>query len=65
MSGKADLFFYGWASYNDIFEGTSTHVTKFCWQAQVKGSDPEAPSGGIEWNFGPFGPYNWIDSPHT
>jgi hypothetical protein len=37
--GKRSLFVWGWAKYNDIFEGTPEHVTKFCFQILIVG-DP-------------------------
>jgi hypothetical protein len=29
------LYFYGWATYNDIFEGTGLHRTEFCYQVSM------------------------------
>ncbi|HEY6333351.1 MAG TPA: hypothetical protein VI756_28765, partial [Blastocatellia bacterium] len=30
---EVHLYFYGWAEYNDIFDKTPRHITRFCYEA--------------------------------
>lgn len=39
INGTKKLYFWGWASYNDVFPNTSTHVTRFAVQV-LAGGDP-------------------------
>lgn len=39
IRGNTHLFTWGWAEYNDIFEGTSRHRTEFCYQVNFE-KDP-------------------------
>lgn len=39
------LYFYGWARYNDVFEGTPRHVTKFCLEVLPAIPNNVQPSG--------------------
>jgi hypothetical protein len=41
--GSWHLYFYGWAKYRDIFEGTPEHVTKFCYELTSISGDPWMP----------------------
>ncbi len=41
--GSWHLYFYGWAKYRDIFEGTPEHVTKFCYELTSVAGDPWMP----------------------
>ncbi len=34
--GKLKLYFYGWATYYDVFENTPLHRTEFCFEASPK-----------------------------
>jgi hypothetical protein len=36
---KGHIYIFGWASYNDVFPGTSRHVTKICLELSI-GADP-------------------------
>jgi hypothetical protein len=38
--GHIRLYFWGWVTYRDIFEGTPAHITKFCWETILSGDDP-------------------------
>jgi len=35
--GQGHLYFWGWASYRDVFEGTPVHHTEFCYEVLVLG----------------------------
>jgi hypothetical protein len=59
--GGTFLFFYGWITYRDIFDGTPVHRTTFCQQAEIRGTDPMGPAGRLEWAFRAYGPHNSID----
>lgn len=40
--GSHYLYFYGWAGYRDVFEGTADHVTTFCFEIiihQIAGNE--------------------------
>lgn len=56
--GQTRLYFYGWVSYEDVFDGTPRHRTRFCWQAIPTGTDPSAPAGQMTWAMRSFGHYN-------
>jgi hypothetical protein len=34
-AGQARLFFYGWVTYKDVFEGTNPHRTDFCNEIRI------------------------------
>jgi hypothetical protein len=36
IAGRGKLLFWGWTSYNDVFEGTKRHQTRFSTEIQVK-----------------------------
>lgn len=55
---QSRLYFYGWVSYEDIFDGTPRHRTRFCWQAVPTGADPSAQMGEMVWAMRTYGPYN-------
>lgn len=38
------LYFYGWVRYNDIFDKTPRHITRFCYEV-VAGGVTRLPSG--------------------
>jgi hypothetical protein len=38
---KLRLYFYGWSTYNDVFEGTPTHRTEFCHEVRILEIQPE------------------------
>jgi hypothetical protein len=40
--GKAHLYTWGWAEYDDVFERTQRHRTEFCYKWSV-GGDPRYP----------------------
>lgn len=41
QNGRKVLYFWGWIRYNDVFEGTSQHITRFSWTLSPIG-DPRA-----------------------
>jgi hypothetical protein len=47
--GRKFIFLWGWAKYNDVFPGTTEHVTHFCWSITAIGDpliyDPLANQG--------------------
>jgi hypothetical protein len=44
LSRRTRLYFWGWAKYHDIFEGTPEHITKFCMELVGFHGDPLSPS---------------------
>ena len=56
---RTHLFFYGWITYQDTFK--NDHLTRFCQEAEIMGSDPRAAAGQMEWAFRSFGPFNCMD----
>jgi hypothetical protein len=44
LSGRTRLYFWGWARYHDIFEGTPEHITEFCLELVGVDGDPFSPS---------------------
>jgi hypothetical protein len=40
------IYLYGWAEYNDIFDGTPRHRTEYCVEVLIS-SDPKAADGGV------------------
>ncbi len=34
MNGGMHVYFYGWARYKDVFNGTPEHLTKFCYEME-------------------------------
>lgn len=45
------LYIYGWATYNDIFDDTPQHITKFCFEVRDLGGDFTTTNG--KWNLWP------------
>jgi len=42
QQGKKHFYMWGWAKYNDLFEGTPDRVTKFCYHVQFRGDPARA-----------------------
>jgi hypothetical protein len=40
--GKLRLYFYGWCTYNDVFDGTPVHRTEFCHEVRILEIHPES-----------------------
>ena len=51
---RVSLYFWGRATYEDIFEGTEPHFVEFCYRLDVKGTAPSA----ITLTFSHYGPHN-------
>jgi hypothetical protein len=43
IAGTQHLYVWGWAEYDDVFEGTPRHRTEFCHKWSV-GGDPRNPT---------------------
>jgi hypothetical protein len=43
-SKQMSLVFWGWARYNDVFQGTPTHISRYCFQVIGFRGDPLAPN---------------------
>ncbi len=48
-------YIWGWAEYNDFFEGTPKHRIEFCYELLL---GPTSPNGQIIFQMNPFGPHN-------
>jgi hypothetical protein len=57
-TGKARLYVWGWADYNDIFYNTPRHRTEICAEAVV--NDPDAQDGAM--TFIPCKRHNGVDN---
>jgi hypothetical protein len=56
--GNAFLYIWGWADYNDVFEGTTRRRTEFCFGVEVRG---DVRSEKCQFAFPRYGPYNGTD----
>jgi hypothetical protein len=65
--GHIRLFFYGWVTYRDIFEGTPQHITKFCNELYRVDGDPygTVPPQILTWHFRPYTRNNCVDEDCT
>lgn len=57
---KSFLFFWGWVTYHDIFSGTPTRLTEFCFQLNVE-SVLGNPDKTIGWRVIPCQEHNCFD----
>lgn len=48
---KKYLYLWGWVKYNDVFPGTSQHITRFFWQIRCAGDPYTVKPGGPDLNF--------------
>jgi hypothetical protein len=51
---RVALYFWGRATYEDVFEGTPPHFVEFCYRLDVKGTTPNA----VTLAFSHYGPHN-------
>jgi hypothetical protein len=64
--GHFRLFFWGWATYDDIFENTPHHLTRFCWELVQVSRDPYLPDGqNTRFRFDVHPRWNCIDEDCT
>jgi hypothetical protein len=54
---RVNLYFWGRATYEDVFEGTEPHFAEFCYRLDVKGTAPNA----VTLAFSHYGPHNRTD----
>ena len=54
---RLDIYFWGRATYEEIFEGSEPHFIEFCYRLEAEGATP----GSISLNFTPYGMYNRSD----
>jgi hypothetical protein len=54
---RVQLYFWGRATYEDVFEGTQPHFVELCYRMDVKGTPPNA----IAVSFSHYGPHNRTD----
>jgi hypothetical protein len=54
---RLDVYFWGRATYEEIFEGAEPHYLEFCYRLDADG----ATSGDLSLSFTPFGLYNRTD----
>jgi hypothetical protein len=54
---RVHLYFWGRATYEDVFEGSAPHFVEFCYRLDVKGTAPNA----IALVFSHYGPHNRTD----
>ncbi|MBM3530851.1 MAG: hypothetical protein FJX62_22470 [Alphaproteobacteria bacterium] len=54
---RVQLYVWGRATYEDIFEGTEPHFIEFCYQVEPSAG----PSGAVKLTFTHHGPYNRAD----
>lgn len=59
--GQIRTFIWGWMTYDDIFDDTPSHITRFCWEIKVAGADPYQGVGHMELATSPHPRYNCID----
>jgi hypothetical protein len=59
--GHIRPFFWGWATYRDIFEGTPLHITKFFREILIKGDELYSPKGQIQVSFTSYRRHNCLD----
>jgi hypothetical protein len=51
LHGERQLYFYGWALYRGVFDGTPEHRTRFCWQIPAIFGDPANVNGQCTFTF--------------
>jgi hypothetical protein len=54
---RVQLYYWGRATYEDVFEGSEPHFVEFCYRLDAKGTAPNA----ITIAFSHYGPYNRTD----
>jgi hypothetical protein len=54
IENKLQLYFWGRATYDDVFEGSEPHFFEFCYRLDVAGTAPNSVAVG----FTPHGPHN-------
>ena len=54
---RVQLYYWGRATYEDVFEGTQPHFVEFCYRLDVKGTAPNA----MTLAFSHYGPHNRTD----
>lgn len=57
-AGTGHAYIWGWAEYNDVFDGTDRHRLEFCFEIRVIGN-PSYKEGGF--GFALHGPFNGYD----
>jgi hypothetical protein len=57
IEGRLQLFIWGRATYNDMFEGSEPHFIEFCYRLDFGGSPPDR----LAVTFAPYGPHNRSD----
>jgi hypothetical protein len=57
IEGRVQLYLWGRATYNDMFEGSESHFIEFCYRLDVSGIPPDRLSVA----FTPYGPHNRSD----
>jgi hypothetical protein len=50
-AGRKRIFLWGWARYDDVFEGTKRHVTHFCYQVTPVGDPLSREIGALRWDY--------------
>lgn len=63
FNGTKFMYIWGWARYNDVFEGTSLHITKFCFQIVCNGTpmNPGADGRRVDFIYPAFQKHNCAD----
>lgn len=59
VAGRKVIYIWGWAAYNDVFQGTLRHITRFCNRVAV-GGNPDNPQA-FTMNFPIYQRYNCAD----
>jgi hypothetical protein len=59
IEGRAHLYFYGWAEYDDVFQGTARHRTEFCYRIEMGGNPRNPKQFSPRWQTHPR--YNGAD----
>jgi hypothetical protein len=54
---RVQLYYWGRATYEDVFEGSTPHSVEFCYRLEAKGTAPNA----IAIAFSHYGPHNRTD----
>jgi hypothetical protein len=58
IENRVQLYVWGRATYQDVFEGTEPHFFEFCYRLDVAGATP----GNIALTFTHYGPHNRADA---
>ncbi|HEX3700983.1 MAG TPA: hypothetical protein VHV27_09950, partial [Phenylobacterium sp.] len=45
------VFLWGWAAYNDAFEGTKRHLTHFCYVLIPVGDGSKRDPNAVRWDY--------------